>query len=190
MFSGSYAEKSQWVRRKDEAFGLNSKGEAAYYTEVKGKDTRSTSGYSVKVAKDRRSGTHKPSSRVSSQFAPLPEAPEPPSAIRPPNKSTTKSSRSNSRRDYNAPPAQRMPSAGRSGRSSYATSEVNATQEHIPEAHPAPYSRAAPSVASSRISIAQSRVDGEYAHEVAEQDRSVAGSRKSRHGHREHNTPS
>ena len=191
MFSGSYAEKSQWVRRKGEAFGLNSKGEAAYYTkEVKGKDTRSTSGYSVKVAKDRRSGTHKSSGRVSSQLGPLPEAPEPPSALRPPSKSTTKSSRSTSRRDYDAPPAQRMPSAGRSSRSSYATSEVNATQEHIPEAHPAPYSQTAPRVASSRISIAQSRVDEEYAHKAAEQDRSVAGSSKSRHSHRERNTPS
>jgi len=191
MFSGSYAEKRQWVRRKGEAFGLNSEGEAAYYKkEVKGKDTRSTSGYSVKVAKDRRSGTHKPSSRVGSQLAPLPEAPEPPSALRPPNKSTTKSSRSTSGRDYDAPPAQRMPSAGRSSRSSYATSEVNATQEHIPEAHPAPYSRRAPSVASSRISIAQSRVNEEYAHKAAEQDRSVAGSIKSRHSHRERNTPS
>jgi len=191
MFSGSYAEKSQWVRRKGEAFGLNSEGEAAYYKkEVKGKDTRSNSGYSVKVAKDRRSGTHKLSSHVSSQLAPLPEAPEPPSAVRPPNNSTTKSSRSTSRRDYDAPPAQRMSSAARSSRSSYATSGINATQEHIPEAHPAPYPRKAPGLASSRISIAQSRVDEEYEHKAAEQDRSVAGSNKSRHSHRERNAPS
>jgi len=186
MFLGSYTEKNKWIRRKGEAFGLNSGGEAAYYKkEVKGKDTRSNSGYSVKVAKDRRSGTHKPSSRVSSQLAPLPEAPEPPSALPPSNKSTTKSSRSTSRRDYDALSAQRMPSAARSSRSSYATSEVNAKQEHIPEAYPAPYSRRAPSAASSRISVAQSRVDEEYAHKAVEKDRSVAGSSKSRHSHRE-----
>ncbi|KAH6865713.1 hypothetical protein BKA58DRAFT_442487 [Alternaria rosae] len=87
MFSGSYAENNQWVRRRGEAFGLNAEGEAAYYKkEVKGKNKRSTSSYSEKVVKDRGSGIHRSSSRVSSQRAPLPEAPEPPPAVRSPNK--------------------------------------------------------------------------------------------------------
>jgi hypothetical protein len=160
MFSGSFAKKNNWVRRRGEAFGMNTKGEPAYYKDqVKGKKFELPGSYSEKVARDRGSEHQKSSNHISNKQRTPQEAPEPPSAVRSRAKTTAKTSRTDPERDYHAPSTQRLPSKARNKHKnkSNTASTASATQEHIPKAFSAPPSRKVSSVVSSRASSSRSR---------------------------------
>jgi hypothetical protein len=178
MFSGSFAKKNNWVRPRGEAFGMNTKGEPAYYKDqVKGKKFKLPDSYSEKVARDRGAEHQKSSSHISSKQRTLPEAPEAPSAVRRRIKTTAKTSRTDPKRDYHAPPTQSSSNKARNKRKSNVVSTISTTQEHILKEFSAPPSRKASSVVSSRASSSRSRSTASHLPDDVEHDSRSRSSR-------------